>query len=105
MESFQELVATELDLDDPSTAFDVKKQITSASRRYAPEGVLTTIGWTANLRALRHIIALRTSPAAEGEIRSVFDDVARIMVDEAPWFFADFNRDAGGSWSPTYPKV
>ena len=46
-------------------------------RRFAPDGVATCIMWTANVRALRHVIEARTAPGAEEEIRLVFAEVAR----------------------------
>jgi thymidylate synthase (FAD) len=105
MESFQILAAERAGLDDPGTDFAQKKAATSAMRRYAPEGVATAVAWTANVRALRHIIALRTSPAAEDEMRQIFDQVAQIVVAELPDLFADFVRHDDGSWVPQYAKV
>lgn len=105
MEAFQELAASRTGIAEPGTAFADKKTVTSAMRRYAPEGVSTSIGWTANVRALRHIVAMRTDVSAEVEIRAVFDQVASILKAEAPLLFADFERHTDGSWKPQYPKV
>lgn len=105
MESFQELSASVMALDDESTDFHTKKVVTSAARRYAPDGVATSIGWTANVRALRHIIASRTDPAAEDEIRRVFDQVATVIRAEIPLLLQDFERLEDGTWRPTYAKV
>lgn len=105
MEEFQRLTAEVMGLDDESSTFRTKKEITSAARRYAPIGLSTSMVWTANLRTLRHVIALRTAPAAEEEIRTVFDRVARIMKDEVPGLFEDFRVLDDGSWVPEYPKV
>ena len=74
-------------------------------RRYIPDGVATSIGWSANIRAIRHTIELRTDPGAEEEIRRVFDRVGQIMVAEAPALFADFERDEAGSWRTPHHKV
>lgn len=62
-------------IPDDSFDFDKRKKITSAIRRIAPNGQSNEIGFTANLRALRHIVQLRTARFAEWEIRSVFSQV------------------------------
>jgi thymidylate synthase (FAD) len=105
MEEFQELTVEVTGIDRPGVDFHTKKTVTSAARRYAPDGVATALGWTANIRALRHVIAARTDPGAEDEIRRVFDQVGQIMVEELPALFADFTRDDDGTWRPAYPKV
>jgi len=76
--------------------FKDKKVLTSAFRRIAPIGVATTIGWSCNLRTLRHVIELRTSPHAEEEIRKLFTEVYRISKEEFPSVFDDFTIDADG---------
>lgn len=101
-------------LDDPATDFHRKKEITSASRRIAPSGHMTVIGFTANFRTLRHVIENRTAFGAEEEIRIIFDDVARICRERYPAMFADFvevHEDDKGrhydipAWVPKYRKV
>ena len=69
-------------------------------RRFAPDGVATGIMWTANVRALRHVIEARTAPGAEEEIRIVFSQVAALMLHEAPALFGDFTEHEDGSWVP-----
>jgi thymidylate synthase (FAD) len=105
LEDFQRTGAKRLGIDRPEVPFKVKKEVTSALRRLAPLGIATDVLWTANLRALRHVITMRTAPEAEEEMRLVFDSVARIMVAEAPIVFSDFTRDQSGSWSPKFVKV
>ena len=85
--------------------FHVKKEVTSALRRLAPIGLSTDIIWSANLRTLRHVIEMRTAPGAEEELRLVFNDVAQVMLREAPGIFQDFERDEDGSWTPSHHKV
>ena len=85
--------------------FHVKKEVTSALRRLAPIGLSTDIVWTANVRTLRHVIEMRTAEGAEEELRSVFDEVARIMQAEAPNLFQDFVRQDDGRWVPEHRKV
>jgi thymidylate synthase (FAD) len=105
LEEFQRSAAVELGLDESGVPFHVKKEVTSALRRLAPIGLSTDIVWTANVRALRHVIEMRTAPGAEEELRLVFDKIARIMQVEAPLLFQDFARDETGAWVPEHHKV
>ncbi len=61
-----------------------RKIATSALRRIMPSGADNEIGWTVNIRSLRHLLELRTSPHAEWEIREVFTDVGRIIKERWP---------------------
>jgi len=76
-------------VDWDSMSFDQKKKLTSAMRRILPNGQANEIGWSCNLRAVRHLVQLRTSPAAEWEIRSVFGQVYEMVNDRFPTLFAD----------------
>lgn len=105
LEEFQVSAAEALGLDDEGVPFTVKKEVTSALRRLAPIGLSTDIIWSANLRTLRHVIEMRTSPGAEEELRTVFDEVAHLMLSEVPSLFQDFQRGDDGSWLPQYRKV
>ena len=69
------------------TDFNTKKKITSALRRLLPNGQANEIGLTVNLRALRHMVQLRTSRHAEWEIRHVFDQVYRLVKLKFPLVF------------------
>lgn len=90
-ERWQKELATALGLDDADTSFEVKKRLTSAMRRIAPEGLGTVIGWTANFRTLRYVIEKRTDPAAEPEIRYVFGEVAKFLINRYPNAFGDLS--------------
>lgn len=68
-------------------SFSEKKKLTSALRRVLPNGQPNEIGWSVNLRQLRHMVMLRTSAGAEWEIRQVFNDVYRIAKDRFPLMF------------------
>lgn len=105
LEWFQQYMARRFKLDTPGTSMATKKEKTSFMRRFAPDGVATGIMWTANVRALRHVIEARTDPGAEEEIRLVFGEVARIMQREAPALFGDFTEHEDGSWVPEWSKV
>jgi thymidylate synthase (FAD) len=105
LEELQVSAAQELGIDDDGIPFAVKKEVTSALRRLAPIGLSTDIIWTANVRTLRHVIALRTAPGAEEELRLVFDLVAQLALAEAPALFQDFTRADDGTWTPGHGKV
>ena len=89
--------------------FDQKKVLTSAARRVLPIGIATSIGWTANVRTIRHCIERRTDPSAEEEIRKVFVVVAEKCVRDFPLLFGDYVRNEHESGIPyyttPYPKV
>lgn len=89
LEQVQIKLAEVYDIDNEAK-FDVKKKLTSAFRRVAPEGVATTIGWSVNFRALRHVIEMRTDPHAEEEIRVVFAQVFDIVRKRYPNMFSDY---------------
>lgn len=105
IEQFQLYMTKKFGLDDEKTSFTVKKLLTSIMRRFAPQGVATSIMWTANMRALRHCLELRTDPSAEEEIRMVFDQVGTIVSQRYPSIFQDFRRMDNGAWLPLYSKV
>ena len=104
MEAFQGWMADHFKLDDDGVPFHEKKHKTSFMRRLAPDGVATGIVWTANIRALRHTIEMRTDPGAEEEIRLVFNRIAEIMRAEAPSLFGDYTV-TDGAWVPGWRKV
>lgn len=88
--------------------FELKKQITSAIRRIAPMGVATTIGWSCNLRTLRHVVEQRTDPSAEEEIRLLFSRVFTIVKERYPNVFDDYETEMVNQipWVKTkYKKV
>jgi thymidylate synthase (FAD) len=70
-------------------SFDRKKKITSALRRLMPNGQSNELGFSVNLRALRHMIELRTSGHAEWEIREVFNQVYDLVKVKYPAIFHD----------------
>lgn len=88
----------------PASTFHAKKVLTSAFRRGIGMGIATGGVWSLNLRALRHVIALRTDAGAEEEIVHVFKKVGRIMIARVPELFGDF-KEINGSFVPEYWKV
>lgn len=104
----QRALAVHLKLDAPGLPFDVKKKLTSAMRRLAPDGLATSIGCSMNFRTLRHLLVMRTSRHAEVEIRLVFDRVGQICRERYTNVFADFTReevDGYGEWTTPNVKI
>jgi thymidylate synthase (FAD) len=110
LENVQAAMTAKFNLNDEKS-FAKKKKLTSRMRRLAPLGLLTNIGWTANLRTLRHIIPLRTHKSAEEEIRYVFAEVGSICkkVYENVFFDMEWVSDGDetglGEWRIQNKKV
>ncbi len=62
-------------------SFGQKKKITSALRRFAPNGQSNEIAMSLNLRSIRHIVMIRTSRHAEWEIRKIYEQVYLLLKD------------------------
>jgi thymidylate synthase (FAD) len=105
LEKHQKWMAEHFKLDDDGVPFHEKKAKTSFMRRFAPDGVATSLLWTANIRTLRHVIEVRTAAGAEEEIRLVFDTIAEAMKTEVPKLMQDFTREENGEWIPAHRKV
>jgi thymidylate synthase (FAD) len=67
-----------------------RKLARQAARSVLPNATETKIFVTANARALRHFIELRGSRFAEVEIRKLAIQVLRLMQQEAPNIFGDY---------------
>jgi thymidylate synthase (FAD) len=107
-EAFQQRLTAHLKLDDPGTKFDYKKKWTSFMRRFAPDGLATAIGFSANFRTLRHLLFMRTSRHAEVEIRYVFDLMGKVCQTRWPNLFRDFKVevvDGIGEWTTPHVKI
>lgn len=93
----------------PESKFHLKKQVTSMMRRIIGMGVATGGVWTLNIRALRHVIAMRASEAAEEEICAVAVKMAEWMTNNEGMLFADLQRiefETGLTvYIPKYKKV
>ena len=87
------------------TNFDLKKRLTSAFRRIIGNGQANHLVMTANHRAWRHIVEMRTSVHAEEEIRAIMSDVARQLKDKFPTIYGDMNENGVGEWVFTHSKV
>jgi len=67
-----------------------RKMARQAGRSVLPNATETKIFITVNGRALRHFIELRGGPGAEPEIRKLAVAMLKIMQQEAPSIFSDY---------------
>jgi thymidylate synthase (FAD) len=86
-----------------------RKMAREAARGVLPNSTETKIVVTANVRAWRSMLELRSGEGAELEIRRLAVALIRIMQQEAPRFFGDFEiyaaLDRRESARATYHKV
>lgn len=80
-------MSEKLGLLSQGLSFSVKKKLTSALRRIAPNGQANEIGFSVNLRSLRHTLMLRTGRFSEWEIRLVFQAIYLLLKDKFPLIF------------------
>ena len=73
-----------------------RKMAREAARGVLPNSTETKIVVTANARAWRTMLELRSSEGAELEIRRMAVAVLRLLQQEAPGFFSDFEIYVGG---------
>lgn len=67
--------------------FGQKKKVTSALRRFAPNGQANEIAISLNLRSIRHVVMIRTSRHAEWEIRKIYEQVYFLLKDKHKTMF------------------
>lgn len=84
--------------------FSFKKKLTSCFRRIIGMGCCTGGVWSGNARALRHVMALRSTEHAEEEICHVFSQIVKKMSEAEPLLFGDFVME-NGFWKPKYSKI
>ena len=87
------------------TNFGLKKRLTSAFRRILGNGQANHLVMTANHRAWRHVIEMRTSVHAEEEIRVIMSDVAQQLKDKFPTIYGDMSLNNVGEWVFAHSKV
>lgn len=80
-------------VDIDKLPFAEKKKYTSAFRRVIGGGQATHVLVTANHRAWRHIMEIRTAPGAEEEMRHVFVKVAKLMRERYSAIYHDMVID------------
>lgn len=101
MDEFNDVWADEL---RTNSTFHAKKTLTSAFRRGIGMGIATGGIWTGNVRALRHVVAVRTDPSAEEEIVHVVGKIGRQMIQALPELFGDF-QEVNNALVPEHWKV
>lgn len=67
-----------------------KKRVLEAARAHLPNCAETRLLWTMNLRAARHVCALRGSEGADLEIRRLAVVFTQLLQEYAPHTFYDF---------------
>lgn len=82
---------TEVYGEDDKVSLKMRKRILEAARASLPNAAETRLVWTANYRALRHIIELRGSEGADLEIRRLAGAILTEAEKIAPGFFADMD--------------
>jgi thymidylate synthase (FAD) len=70
---------------------DMRKRVQQVARSVLPNETETTMVLTANVRAWRHMIEMRTDPHAESEIRDLFFRIFLCLRVAEPILFADYN--------------
>ena len=66
-----------------------RKQARAAAARYLPQGLETELVWSANVRALRLVIMMRASDAADAEIRELGVQLLEVVRPHVPAYLAD----------------
>ncbi len=105
MEEHQLWMSERFGLDDEGVPFSEKKHKTSFMRRFAPDGVATGMLCTINVRAIRHIVYMRTALGAEEEIRLVMDKVAQLALEATPHLMQDYSVNEYQEYVPEFLKV
>ena len=110
--SYKKLVAEleqTLSKDLFDLATDRRKAIRQAARSVLPNATETKIFITANVRALRHFIEMRSAIYADWEIRFLAIEILKILQTESPLLFGDFTiedlPDGTQISEPLYSKV
>lgn len=92
LEQLQRSFASVLDIENVKD-FDTKKQLTSAMRRWAPDGLATAIGLSINPRAARHVVQMRTASHAEEEIRLIWGLIYKDLKSRYPNLYQDSQEE------------
>lgn len=79
---------------------EIRKSVRSTARSVLPNATETKIFFTANARALRHILEMRGNKAAEIEIRRFAHELAVILKALSPNIFGDYTLGDNGLETP-----
>lgn len=72
--------------------FTARKQARGAARGMLGNALCTSMVWTANIRALRGCIEQRANPAADAEIRVLFNKIYEAALNVVPEYFNDYEK-------------
>lgn len=92
MEDLKQRFPDQYGKDDQDTKTVLRKAARGAARAVLPIGLETKMFFSANCRAIRHILEMRMSGAAETEIRIVAGMIFDIVRKAAPPIFADYSK-------------
>lgn len=83
----------------------IRKKAREAARSVLPNATETHIAVTANARAWRHFIEMRSASYADAEMRKVAVAIYNVLIKEAPQLFGDFEVEETdlGLWDEEYP--
>ncbi len=88
---------------------DLRKKVQQTARAKLPNEAEASLVVTGNVRAWRHIIAMRANPHADTEIRAFAVAVYRVLSSLDPLFFTDMelalHTDGTHIVNVAYPKV
>lgn len=73
---------------------DRRKRVQQTARSVLPNEAETFLTMTANVRAWRHVIEMRTDPHAESEIRDLFFRIFLCLRRAEPVLFGDYSVEA-----------
>jgi thymidylate synthase (FAD) len=75
---------------------DMRKRVQQVARSVLPNETETTMVLTANVRAWRHMVEMRTEQHAESEIRDLFFRVFLCLAKVEPILFGDYEIESYG---------
>ncbi len=93
----EELAALQRDGYAPLAAqqrTDVRKRVQQTARSVLPNETETVLVLTANVRAWRHMIEMRTDPHAESEIRDLYLRIFLCLRRAEPLLFGDYRVES-----------
>lgn len=87
-----------------------RKQARGAARGLLGNALCTSMVWTANIRALRHVINMRASRHADAEIRVLANRLYEEASKVCPEWFSDYEKTEcpdgiGYELTTKYPKI
>lgn len=104
-ENLEDMQKTISSMFDNLKSFELKKKLTSATRRLAPIGLATHIIMTTNHRNWRHVLEQRSDQHAEEEIQFVFSELGRLLIARYPNIYQDAVENEQGEFKFANSKI